>query len=133
MYETLDVMKFRRNDDPVAVALEDAGISADVARRLATAGTPLHVKPGVSLCREGDFGREAFVLVRGEAVVRYDGKKRTVAAGEVFGELAALDPKRRRNATVETTEASMVLAFDVRTFRALAADHAEVLVPDRAA
>src|SRR5687768_1909343 len=96
MYEILDLMKFRRNDDPVVIALEDAGISADVARRLATAGTPLHIKPGVPLCREGDFGREAFVLVRGGAVVHYDGKQRTVAAGEVFGELAALDPKLRR-------------------------------------
>ena len=127
-------MKFlRKTQDPVVVALEAAGLSAAQARRLATSGTPVAFRPGVELCREGDVGLEAFVLVSGEAVVRLPGKDRTVGVGEVFGEIAALDPKLRRNATVETTKKSVVLAYDVRTFRALADEMADVLVPDRAA
>ena len=127
-------MKFLRKDqDPVALALEAAGLPTSIAHRLATTGTPIHVRPGVRLCEEGDFGAEAFVLVSGEAVVRLPGKDRTLVAGEVFGEIAALNPQVRRNATVETTEKSVVLAYDVRTFRALASEMADVLVPDRAA
>lgn len=123
----------RKLQDPVIVALEAAGLTADEARRLSTAGTPLTMRPGVQLCREGEFGLEAFVLVSGEAKVRLPGKDRTVAAGEVFGEIAALDPTRRRTATVETTAESVVLTYDVRTFRALAAEMGDLLAPERAA
>ena len=128
-------MKLRRkNQDPVIEALRAAGLSTEEAHRLATTGTPLMVRPGVSLCREGEFGLEAFVLVSGEAVVRVgEEHARTVAAGEVIGEIAALDPQRRRTATVETTTESVVLAYDVRTFRALASEMSELLVPERAA
>jgi CRP-like cAMP-binding protein len=128
-------MKLRRKfADPIAAALQDAGLSSDEATRLATAGTPLTVGRGVRLIREGEYGLEAFVLVSGEAVVRVgDEHARTVAAGEVMGEIAALDPKIRRTATVETTEESVVLAYDVRTFRALAAEMTDLLVPERAA
>jgi CRP-like cAMP-binding protein len=123
----------RKSPDPVTVALEAAGLSSDQARRLSTAGTPLLLRAGMQLCREGEFGLEAFVLVSGEAVVRLPGKDRTVAAGEVFGEIAALDPTRRRTATVETTADSVVLTYDVRTFRALAAEMTDLLSPERAA
>ncbi len=126
-------MKLRRTEDRYVMALTAAGLSTRDARRLAMAGTALNVRPGVPLCREGDRGREAFVLVAGEAVVRLPGHDRTVAPGEVIGELATLDPDRRRNATVETTEDSIVLAFDVRTFRSLARDMGDVLTPNRAA
>jgi CRP-like cAMP-binding protein len=127
-------MKFRRKtQDPVVVALEAAGLSAEDARRLAISGTPVAMGSGVELCRKGEIGLEAFVLVSGEAVVRLPGKDRTVGVGEVFGEIAALDPKLRRNATVETTKDSVVLTYDVRTFRALADAMGDVLVPDRAA
>jgi CRP-like cAMP-binding protein len=130
----MDRMKLRRTStDPVVVALEDAGLDSDVAVRLASTGTPIRVKSGVQLCREGDFGKEAFVMVSGEAVVRYGDDSRTLEPGEVFGELAALNPTRRRNATIETTEPSLVLVFDVRTFRHLAGEIADVLVPERAA
>ena len=127
-------MRLRRSTtDPIVETLETAGLDADVARRLASNGTPMRVRAGTELCREGDFGREAFVMVSGEAVVRYDGGDRTLAAGEVFGELAVLEPTRRRNATVETTEPSLVLVFDVRTFRHLAGQIGDVLAPQRAA
>jgi CRP-like cAMP-binding protein len=134
IYGKLLSMKLRRNaKDPVATALESAGIASDAARRLATSGTAIRVDAGVALCREGEVGQEAFLLVSGEAVVRLPGADRVVAPGEVFGELAALDPMRRRNATVETTATSIVLAFDVRTFRALAGEISQLLIRDRAA
>jgi CRP-like cAMP-binding protein len=93
----------------------------------------VNVRSGVPLCREGAVGLEAFVLVSGEAIVRLPGEDRTVVPGEVIGEIAALHPARRRTATVETTEDSVVLAFDLRTFRSLARDMGDVLAPSRAA
>lgn len=125
---------FRRKDsDAIADALRGAGLEPTVARRLARAGTAVRVEPGTALCREGEFGREAFVLVSGEAVVRLPENDRTVGVGEVFGEIAALDATRQRTATVETTEPSIVLVYDVPTFRFLATQHRDVLVPKRAA
>jgi CRP/FNR family transcriptional regulator, cyclic AMP receptor protein len=133
-YGTIGGMKLRRKSpDPVTHALEAAGLTTGEAKRLATAGTPLAIRGGVRLCSEGDYGLEAFVLVSGEAIVRLPGQDRTVAVGEVIGEIAALDPTRRRTATVETTTDSIVLAFDVRTFRALASEMTDLLVPERAA
>ena len=127
-------MKLRRPTvDPVAVALEAAGLDSDTASRLASQGTAMRVPAGVELCREGEFGRQAFLLVSGHAVVRYAGTERALEQGEVFGELAVLNPTRRRNATVETTEPSTVLVFDVRTFRHLAGELSELLAPQRAA
>lgn len=125
---------FRRTSpDPVTAALHANGLSLDRAKRLSAAGTALTLNAGTSLCVEGEFGHEAFVLVSGEAVVRLPEADRTVLAGEVIGEIAALDSLRRRTATVETTQQSVVLAYDVRTFRSLAAEMADILVPDRAA
>jgi CRP-like cAMP-binding protein len=126
-------MRFRRTDDVFVEALTDAGLERSVARQLATAGTPIHVSAGTELCREGDYGREAFVLVSGAAVVRLDTADRRVQPGEVFGEIAVLDPTRQRTATVEATEPSLVLVYDVATFRYLAQQHADVLAPPRAA
>ncbi len=127
-------MKLRRSPDPIVTALEAAGLSRVDAHRLSVKGTPLAMVAGTSLCLEGEVGLEAFVLVSGEAVVRLpESTDRTVAAGEVIGEIAALDPTRRRTATVETTEDSVVLVFDVRTFRFLASEMRDLLVPERAA
>lgn len=124
----------RKNFDPIAAQLVAAGLSTDAAHLLSRAGTAVTVQPGVPLCTEGQFGREAFVLVSGEAVVtRDEAAVRTVAAGEVIGEIAALDARRTRTATVETTKQSVVLAYDVSTFRVLAEKFADVLVPERAA
>lgn len=124
----------RKLSDPVASALVAAGLSTDAALLLSASGTAVTVRPGTQLCREGEFGREAFVLVSGEAVVRLpETADRTVQAGEVVGEIAALDSRRRRTATVEVTQESVVLAYDVRTFRQLAEGLSDLLVPNRAA
>ncbi len=124
----------RKNFDPIAAQLVAAGLSTDAAHLLSRSGTAVTLQPGVPLCREGQFGREAFVLVSGEAVVTQDADEvRTVAAGEVIGEIAALDSRRTRTATVETTKRSVVLAYDVATFRVLAEKFNDLLVPSRAA
>ncbi len=122
-----------RRKDPIAVALEAAGLSSHAARRLATFGTAVTVDEGFTLCREGEIGTQAFVLVEGEAVVRLRDGDRIAGPGEVLGEMAVLAPSATRMANVETTMRSTVLVYDVRTFRGLAASHKELLSPPRAA
>lgn len=120
--------------DPIATTLRTLGFSDSAARRLAQAGTPIDLDPGVPLCTRGDRGDEAFLLLAGSAVVDLGDTKLTVGPGAVIGELATLDPFARRNADVHTTERSLVLVYDVQTFRALAAsDLRSVLRPERTA
>lgn len=118
--------------DPRIQSLRSIGFSESAARRLARAGTPVDLGPDTVLCTKGSRGEEAFVLLEGEAVVDLADRHVVVGPGAVIGELATLDPRTRRNADVRTTERSLVLVFDVQTFRALAAtDLRSVLVPER--
>ena len=125
-------MQFR-SKDPVVNALQVAGVRSRDAKLLASTGTVMNLPAGKTLCREGDHGAEAFFLVQGEAVVKHQDGERHASAGEVLGEIAALNPRVRRTATVQTTKPSMVLVYDVRTFRALAVEMKDLLRPKRAA
>ena len=122
----------RTTRDPLTTALRSLGFSGSVASRLARAGTPIDLPEGTPLTVKGERGEEAFVLVQGEAVVDLGHEQIHIGPGAVVGELAALDPLARRNATVRTTTPALVLVYDVKTFRSLAAgDLHEVLVPER--
>lgn len=101
--------------------LETLGFSRDAASRLSHHGTVVDLGPGVVLCRAGERGTQAFVLLAGEALVQTDQAEITVGPGAAIGELATLDPHRVRNATVTTTSPVRVLVFDVTTYRSLAA------------
>jgi len=117
----------------MAARLRALGLPAAAAQRLALAGTPLDLPEGTTLVTKGERGAEAFVLVEGEAIVELDDREVVVGPGAVIGELAVLDVFARRNATVRTTTASLVLVYDVQTFRSLAAaeDLRPILVPER--
>ena len=71
------------------------------------------------LTREGDSGREFFVLVEGAAEVRRKGRKvGTMDAGDFFGEIALVS-SRPRTATVTTTAPGRLLVVTDRAFREL--------------
>jgi CRP-like cAMP-binding protein len=124
-------MIFTRTD-PIVAQLRGLGIKDDAAKRLVAAGTPLDLPSGVDLCVEGARGEEAFLLLSGHAVVMLPSGTVRLSAGDVVGELAALDPLARRNATVTTDGPTSVLVFDVRSFRSLAEGELnELLVPER--
>lgn len=120
--------------DPFVDALRAIGFSQSAAVRLSRNGTPVDLDAGVALTTEGELGAEAFLLVEGEALVELPTGDVRVGPGAVIGEIAALDPKVRRTATVRTVGRCLVLVYDVQTFRSLAAgDLHPVLAPDRAA
>ena len=112
-------MRSHRND-PVAARLEAMGFDRPAAVHLSLGGTLLDVAAGRTICREGEFGLEAFLILDGEVRVLLDDRTVTLGKGDVFGELAVLDPTRTRNATVEAASDLTLLVFDVRTFRSLA-------------
>ena len=109
-----------RRLDPIARQLESLGLDRVAAEQLSRAGTILSVAAGTTLCREGDRGLEAFLILDGEAEVQLTGHPVRLGPGEVVGELATLDHTRLRNATVVAATDLLVLVFDVRTFTALA-------------
>ena len=75
------------------------------------------------LMREGERGREFFVLLKGSADVRRNGRKiNQLGDGDFFGEIALVS-RSDRTATVTTTEPSRVLVITEQAFRALL-DHA---------
>lgn len=123
----------RTPHDPLARKLRALGLPEPAARRLALAGTPIDVPAGTALVTKGERGAEAFLLVEGEAVVELDDQQVVDGPGAVIGELAVLDSSARRNATVRTTAPSLVLVYDVQTFRSLAAtdELRAILVPPR--
>jgi CRP/FNR family transcriptional regulator, cyclic AMP receptor protein len=74
---------------------------------------------GKTLMREGDRGREFFVLVEGNADVRRRNRKvNTLAKGDFFGEIALVS-HRPRTATVTTTSPVRALVVTEQSFRSL--------------
>jgi CRP-like cAMP-binding protein len=128
-------MVIPRRRDPIAVRVEQLGLNRAAASRLSRGGTLIDMDPGTVLCRAGERGTQAFLLLEGEAQVDTGDAVITVGPGEVIGELATLDFRRTRNATVTTTTAVRILVFDVGTYRFLADqdDLRARLAPDRAA
>ncbi len=108
----------RRIDTPnplVGSALATAVPSAEletVMRR----GTIVDVEADVALINEDTFGREFLVILSGSVEVsRDDAVVATLGAGDIVGEIALLE-NTRRNATVVSSSAAQVLAFNRREF-----------------
>lgn len=102
---------------PLFASLEPTGLA-----ELARASIEAAYADGESLGRAGEPGHEAFVLLTGEVRVRRatDGQESVVEVerpGEVFGELAVIDPAPRAATMVAGPEGARVLCLDGATFR----------------
>jgi CRP-like cAMP-binding protein len=81
---------------------------------------------GKTLMREGDRGREFFVLVEGSADVRRRNRKvNTLGGGDFFGEIALVS-QRPRTATVTTSSPVRALVVTEQSFRSLLKDAPDV-------
>ena len=75
--------------------------------------------PGKDLIREGERGREFFVLLKGTAEVRKKGRKvATCGPGDFFGEIA-LVAHTPRTATVTTASPVDLLVITAQSFSSL--------------
>ena len=78
------------------------------------------------LIREGERGREFFVLLEGSAEVTKDGRKiNTLGPGDFFGEIALVS-NSPRTATVTATSPIHTLIITDRAFRRLLDDVPEI-------
>jgi CRP/FNR family transcriptional regulator, cyclic AMP receptor protein len=91
---------------------------AEVAE-VASIADEIDVGADKELMREGDRGREFFVLLEGAATVRRGGRKvNTLGPGDFFGEIALVS-RSPRTATVTTTAPSRLLVITEARFRSL--------------
>jgi len=92
------------------------GCSARELRWIDRTSTECHVDTGRVLCREGEVGREFFVIVGGEAEVSVAGVPVVrLGRGSFFGEMALLDSGTRA-ATVTATTPMELRVFTRREF-----------------
>jgi CRP-like cAMP-binding protein len=86
---------------------------------LAQIADEIDLPEGKTLMREGDRGREFFVLVEGSADVRRRNRKvNTLGGGDFFGEIALVS-QRPRTATVTTSSPVRALVVTEQSFRSL--------------
>ena len=94
-----------------------ASCTKDECRTLATIADELDLPEGRALTREGQPGREFFVLVDGTVDVIQGGEKiAELGAGDWLGEIALLT-QAPRTATVTATSPVRVLVITDRAFR----------------
>lgn len=95
----------------------DADLAA-VASRL----TDLEAAPGTILIKEGEPGREAFIVASGVAELRVEGQVvGRVTTGDLVGEMSLLDA-RPRSATVVAVTHMRLLVMDPSEFASLLED-----------
>ena len=93
-----------------------SALSRKELQRIARASDEVKVKAGHELVKQGDVGREMFVLVDGTATVRRNGRKvASIGPGTSVGELSLLD-KGPRTASVVCDTDCTVLVLGAREF-----------------
>jgi CRP-like cAMP-binding protein len=104
-----------------------AGLSKQELGELAKATEDLEVEAGKVLTREGDLGREFFVIVEGEVSVTQDGKEiRQLGPGDFFGEIALIWEPARRTATVTALTPLRFFVLTRQSFRSLLEHQPEI-------
>jgi CRP/FNR family cyclic AMP-dependent transcriptional regulator len=90
--------------------------------RIASLADEIEVPEGRVLIRQGEPGREFFVIVEGKAKVSGRGRKaKALGPGAGLGELSLLD-QGPRSATVTATSDMYLLVLDSRSFSSLIAE-----------
>ena len=94
-------------------------LSKDSLQQVASIADEIDLTEGKELTREGDRGREFFVLLEGQAEVRKGSDVlNTLGEGDFLGEIA-LVTKQPRTATVTTTSPVRALVITERDFAEL--------------
>jgi CRP/FNR family transcriptional regulator, cyclic AMP receptor protein len=114
----------RKNKDAKIELLQGVPLFSACSKRelsrIASLVDEIEVPKGRVLTREGDAGRECFVVVDGRATVTVGDRGRVarLAPGACFGEMSLLDSEPR-SATVEAQTDMRLLVLDSRSFSSL--------------
>ncbi len=85
-------------------------------QKIARASNEITIEAGRVLTDQGDAGREAFVIIEGQATVKRNQRKiASLGPGEAIGELSLLD-HGPRTATVEAATPMTLLVLSTREF-----------------
>ena len=89
--------------------------------RIASLADELEVPAGRVLMRQGEDGHECFVILSGRARVSFRGKRQSMrlGTGDCFGEMALLQPRGKRSATVTAENDMDLLVLTSRQFASL--------------
>ena len=102
------------------------GLSKKQLSQVSSLMTPLDLKAGKVLARQGEVGREFLILLEGQVEVARDGKIIAVRGpGDFIGEIALLD-NRPRTATVTARTDVVVEALNRGEFASLLAEAPEL-------
>ena len=105
-----------------------SGCSAKELQHISSLVDQAEIAAGDKLIAAGGTGREAFVVMEGEASITLDDEVvGTAGPGTVIGEMSLLDATLRRSATVTATAPMKVLVIGPREFDALITEHPAVL------
>jgi len=108
--------------DSLSGLLIFADCGEKLLKRLGRLGTEVHAKARQVLAREGEPGREFYVIAEGFADVYIGTKKVTsLQRGDFFGEMSLVDGKPRSASVVATTPITLYV-FDPREFFTLLND-----------
>ena len=103
-------MPRRSQKDPFAGVELFKKCSKAEKSQLAWLTTDRHVEAGEVICEQGAAGREAFIVLDGEATVEIDGVVvATVGAHGFFGEMALLDGGPRVATVMATTPMDLLV------------------------
>jgi CRP/FNR family transcriptional regulator, cyclic AMP receptor protein len=103
------------------------GLSKHELGELAKATEDLEVEEGRVLTREGDLGREFFVIVEGDVSVTQGGNEiRRLGPGDFFGEIALIYENARRTATVIALSPLRFFVLTRQSFRSLLEHQPEI-------
>src|SRR5262245_28536301 len=90
-----------------------SGLEATRRDQLAGVCSEVDFDAGATVVHEGDFGFAMYAIVSGDADVVHDGEViRTLAAGDVFGEIAVLSSGRRTASVVARTPMRLVAVMN---------------------
>jgi CRP/FNR family cyclic AMP-dependent transcriptional regulator len=96
-----------------------ASASKGELAEIASIADEIDLPEGKTIIKEGDSGREFFVLIEGTADVNRGGRKvASIGPGDFVGEIALI-AKTPRNATITTTSPVRALVITDRAFRQL--------------
>jgi CRP/FNR family cyclic AMP-dependent transcriptional regulator len=95
-------------------------------QQIAQIADEIDLREGKEMTRQGERGREFFVLLEGDADVLKDGRRiNHLGSGDFFGEIALVSDTPR-TATVTATSPVRALVITDRSFRRLLEDQPEI-------
>jgi CRP-like cAMP-binding protein len=116
----------KRKNEALSNVILFSGCDDKEIAKIASLTTEVEIAEGKVLAREGEPGREFYVILDGKAYVTIGGSQvATLGPGDFFGEMALLD-QGPRVATVKASSDMEVAVLDPREFVSLIEEHPAV-------